>query len=106
MRPARDASAVTTSRVVPGVDDTMDTSVLHNALNNEDLPAFGGPEMAMELPRRTASIMRDDASCFALDGEMRSSMNSACAVQKVFEKVESKRQTAHILMQLATSKDS
>jgi hypothetical protein len=38
-------------------------------LNNEDLPAFGGPEMAMELPRRTASIMRDDASCLALGGK-------------------------------------
>jgi hypothetical protein len=38
---------------------------------------------------------------------MRSPMNRvACAAQKAFEKLESERQTAHILMQLAASKDS
>ena len=66
VKPASVASAVTTSRVVPGVDETMDTSELHSALSREDLPAFGGPVIAIELPRRTASIMRDEASCMAL----------------------------------------
>jgi hypothetical protein len=65
-KPASVASAVTTSLVVPGVDETIDASALHSALNIEDLPAFGGPVITTELPRRAASMIREDASCVAL----------------------------------------
>mmetsp|Transcript_16798 Transcript_16798/g.54518 ORF Transcript_16798/g.54518 Transcript_16798/m.54518 type:complete len:328 (-) Transcript_16798:336-1319(-) len=49
------SDAVTTSRVVPSIGETIAASRRASRLRSEDLPAFGRPRIATRTPSRTAS---------------------------------------------------